>query len=137
MESIIQTFGNKRQTEAEKKPDQGKKRTDLAQNISGQQGIVPYTPPIPQVYNQPHGKFIYGNYKGSSRCFQQQRGLIHLSVQYMQRQQAGSSGEHHGPVGIATEQDFQSAVAQGADCKNKNTHTSIICGAGSNKRGII
>ncbi len=84
----------------------------MTQNISGQQGVIPYMPPIPQVDNQPYSKFIYGNDDGSSRCLQQQRGLLVFLIEKEKGQQAGSSSEHHGPVSVAPEQDLQSAIAE-------------------------
>lgn len=103
LDSVMEPLENKGKTKTQSKPDGSKKGADLSQDISRQQGVIPYMPSVPQVYNKSYGKFIYCNDNGAPCSFKKQRGLIKLLIQIIERQQAGPSGQHHGPVGVSPE----------------------------------
>lgn len=96
--------------DAQEKPQSRKGQADLTVQIQGHIAVIPDVPTHDHVVEYTYGEFDGCDQERTAETLQQKRSGRCGGMEQIQRHGCYAAGECHGPVGKATEENFQHTV---------------------------
>ena len=115
----------------EQQPEKAELGTDLAHQVIGHGGIIPYMPAQTQIHQTAHREFN-GADTGDTQEKLFPQGFPHARCDQVDNIKAESTHKEHGPMGIPAPEQLDAAIADGTKKINadkfQSVHVSITNG---------